>query len=76
MNQKGSLLFCALDGCPQELDFKTGWLKACDSKGKFYGTLKHNRETLSGEVTCKYISRALAIEHKFKFVDKDSEERK
>ena len=76
MNQKGSLLLYAFDGCPQELDFKTGWLKACDSKGKFYGTLKHNRETLSGEVTCKYISRALAIEHKFKFVDKDSEERK
>ncbi|KAL3137357.1 hypothetical protein ABBQ32_006889 [Trebouxia sp. C0010 RCD-2024] len=76
MNKKGSLLFCAFHGCPQELDFKTGWRKACHSKGKFYGTLKHNCGTLSGEVTCKYISRALAIEHKFKFVDKDSEEGK
>ena len=76
MNQKGSLLFCAFNGCPQELDFKTGWRKACHSKGKFYGTLKHNCGTLSGEVTCKYISRALAIEHKFKSVDQDSEEGK
>ena len=66
----------AFNGCPQELDFKTGWRKACHSKGKFYGTLKHNCGALSGEVTCKYISRALAIEHKFKFVDKDSEEGK
>lgn len=76
MNKKGSLLFCAINGCPQELDFKTGWRKACDSKGKFYGTLKHNCERLSGEVSCKYISRALAIEHKFEFVDRDSEQGK
>ena len=76
MNQKGSLLFCAINGCPQELDFKTGWRKACHSKGKFYGTLKHNCGTLSGEVSCKYISRALAIEHKFEFVDRDSEQGK
>jgi len=39
---KGSLLFCAFDGCPQELDFKTGWRKACHNKGEFYGALKHN----------------------------------
>ena len=43
MNQKGSLLFCAFNGCPQELDFKTGWRKACHSKGKFYGALKHTQ---------------------------------
>ncbi len=40
MIQKGALLFCAFNGCPQELDFKTGWRKACHSKGKFYGALK------------------------------------
>ena len=76
MNQKGSLLFCAFNGCPQELDFKTGWRKACHSKGKFYGALKHICGTTSGEVSCGYISRALAIEHKFKFVDRDSGEGK
>jgi len=73
MNKKGSLLFCAFNGCPQELDFKTGWRKACHSKGKFYGALKHNCGTPSEEVSCGYVSRALAIEHKFQFVDRDSE---
>ena len=43
MNQKGSLLFCAFNGCPQELDFKTGWRKACHNKGKSYGALKQNK---------------------------------
>ena len=76
MNKKGSLLFCAFNGCPQELDFKTGWRKACHSKGKFYGALKHNCGTPSEEVSCGYISRALAIGHKFQFVDRDSEEGK
>ena len=76
MNKKGSLLFCSFNGCPQELDFKTGWRKACHSKGKFYGALKHNCGTTSGEVSCGYISRALAIEHKFQFVGRDSEEGK
>ena len=76
MNQKGSLLFCSFNGCPQELDFKPGWRKACHSKGKFYGALKHNCGTTSGEVSCGYISRALAIEHKFQFVGRDSEEGK
>ena len=76
MNKKGSLLFCSVNNCPQELDFKTGWRKACHSKGKFYGALKHNCGTTSGEVSCGYISRALAIEHKFQFVGRDSEEGK
>ena len=76
MNQKGSLLFCAFNGCPQELDFKTGWRKVCHSKGKFYGASKHKCGTPSGEVSCEYISRALAIEHKFQFVDRNSEQGK
>ncbi len=73
MNQKGSLLFCAFNGCPQELDFKTG---GCHSKGKFYGALKHNCGTPNGEVSCGYVSKDLAIEHKFRIVDKDSLEGK
>ena len=76
MNKKGSLLFCSFNDCPQQLEFKTGWRKACHSKGKFYGALKHKCGITTGEVSCKHISRALAIEHKFKFVDKDSEEGK
>ena len=76
MNQKGSLLFCAFNGCPQELDFKTGWRKACHSKGKFYGALKHNCGTPNGEVSCGYVSKDLAIEHKFGCVDRDSVEGK
>lgn len=73
MNQKGSLLFCAFNGCPQELDFKTG---GCHSKGKFNGALKHNCGTPNGEVSCGYVSKDLAIEHKFRIVDKDSLEGK
>ena len=76
MNQKGSLLFCAFNGCPQELDFKKGWRKACHSKGKFYGALKHNCGTPNGEVSCGYVSKDLATEHKFRIVDKDSVEGK
>ncbi|KAL0044900.1 hypothetical protein WJX82_001509 [Trebouxia sp. C0006] len=53
-----------------------GWRKACHSKGKFYGALKHNCGTPNGEVSCGYVSKDLATEHKFRIVDKDSVEGK
>ena len=35
MNQKGSLLFCAFNGCPQELDFKQVGARLVTAKESF-----------------------------------------
>jgi len=45
-------------------------------KGKFYGALKHKCGTPNGEVSCGYVSKASAIEHKFRIDDRDSVEGK